>query len=299
MSRLAVARFDWRPFLISLVDEGLAHIQKRTWFMYTRTNIITSWRQGAVGSKADIIKSQDARFNWTSPWFYLIVLCCVMRKANNRKCMLICFYIWFQFRSLYIIFTVLARQVLVQSSSSSRARSKRVMNQTMFDVPDPLVVHVLLLTHEMFNNICLPHSWYPQFDSPCFLCAQNSQMIPPLWFIAVGWSWQMHDCLLILFVLQCHKQYWWLVLWTSRSVSCCMRTIFASWVMNQTSCSVCWISLVFMLPGKSWLWMRRNRWWCILAGLMCGSLCRSTVVLSSLQLIHLNIWAWHLHELWV
>jgi hypothetical protein len=44
-------------------------------------------------------------------------------------------------------FTVLARQVLVQSSSSSRARSKRVMNQTMFDVPDPPVVHVLLLTH--------------------------------------------------------------------------------------------------------------------------------------------------------
>ena len=45
-------------------------------------------------------------------------------------------------------FTVLARQVLVQSSSSSKARRKRVMNQTMFDVPDPLVVHVLLLTHE-------------------------------------------------------------------------------------------------------------------------------------------------------
>ena len=60
------------------------------------------------------------------------------------------------------MFTVLARQVLVQSSSSSRARNKRVMNQTMFDVPDPLVVHVLLLTHEFARNaICLPHSWYP------------------------------------------------------------------------------------------------------------------------------------------
>jgi len=35
---------------------------------------------------------------------------------------------------------------LVQSSSSSRARSNIVMNQTMFDVPGPLVVHVLLLT---------------------------------------------------------------------------------------------------------------------------------------------------------
>jgi len=68
---------------------------------------------------------------------------------------------------------------MVQSSSSSRARSKRVMNQTMFDVPDPLVVHVLLLTpplvvhvllltpssHRLkYNVICLPHSWYPQCD---------------------------------------------------------------------------------------------------------------------------------------
>jgi hypothetical protein len=34
---------------------------------------------------------------------------------------------------------------------------------------------------------------------PCFIHAQNSQMIPPLQFIAVGWSWQMLDCLLILF----------------------------------------------------------------------------------------------------
>ena len=45
--------------------------------------------------------------------------------------------------------TALARQVLIQSSSSSRARSKRVMNQTVFDVPDPLIVHVLLLTHKV------------------------------------------------------------------------------------------------------------------------------------------------------
>ena len=45
-------------------------------------------------------------------------------------------------------FAVLARQVLVQSSSNSRARNKRVMNQTVFDVPDPLVVRLLLLAHE-------------------------------------------------------------------------------------------------------------------------------------------------------
>jgi hypothetical protein len=76
-------------------------------------------------------------------------------------------------------FRVLARKVLVQSSSSSGARSKRVMNQTMFNVPDPFVVHVLLLTFEfMYNNICLPHFWYPQCGNPCFLCAPNTQMIP-------------------------------------------------------------------------------------------------------------------------
>jgi len=33
--------------------------------------------------------------------------------------------------------------VLVLSASSSRARSKRVTNQIMFDVLNPLVVHVL------------------------------------------------------------------------------------------------------------------------------------------------------------
>ena len=35
------------------------------------------------------------------------------------------------------------------------------MSQTMFDVPDPLVVHVLLLTHEFkYDSNCLPDSWY-------------------------------------------------------------------------------------------------------------------------------------------
>ena len=60
-------------------------------------------------------------------------------------------------------FTVLARQVLIQRSSSSRAHSKRVTNKTIFDVYVPLIVHVLLLTHEFMNdNICLPHSWHPK-----------------------------------------------------------------------------------------------------------------------------------------
>ena len=45
-------------------------------------------------------------------------------------------------------FTFAARQVLVQSPSSSKARSKGVMNKTMIDVPGPLVVLVLLLTKE-------------------------------------------------------------------------------------------------------------------------------------------------------
>ena len=66
----------------------------------------------------------------------------------------------------------------------------------MSNFPDPLVVHVLLLTHEfMYIVICLPHFWYPQCDSPCFSCAQNTQIIPPLQINAVGWSWQMLDCL--------------------------------------------------------------------------------------------------------
>ena len=38
----------------------------------------------------------------------------------------------------------------------------------MFDVPDPLDVHVLLLSHEfMYNIICLPHFW------PCFFVWQT------------------------------------------------------------------------------------------------------------------------------
>jgi len=73
----------------------------------------------------------------------------------------------------------LARQVLVQSSSSSRARSKRVMNQIMFNVPDPLVVHVLLLTHGLMYNVkYLPHSWYPQCDSlNCLICPNSPSLI--------------------------------------------------------------------------------------------------------------------------
>jgi hypothetical protein len=80
------------------------------------------------------------------------------------------------------MFTVLARQVLVQSSSSSRARSKRVMNQTMFEVPDPLVVHVLLLTHEFMysTNICLLHSWYPQCDIHVFMYPKFTDDSPSL-----------------------------------------------------------------------------------------------------------------------
>ena len=45
------------------------------------------------------------------------------------------------------------KRLLVQSSSSSRARSKSLMNQTTFDVPDPLVVHVLLLTHKFYVGV--------------------------------------------------------------------------------------------------------------------------------------------------
>jgi hypothetical protein len=67
-------------------------------------------------------------------------------RTKNGKCLLIC--LLSDFNSLFKHnSTVLARQVMIQSSSSGRARSKTVMNQTMFDVPDPLVVHVLLAPH--------------------------------------------------------------------------------------------------------------------------------------------------------
>jgi hypothetical protein len=78
-------------------------------------------------------------------------------------------------------FTVLARQVLVASAASEFIwqqgpyQAKRVMNQAMFEFPDPLVVHVLLslcmcCSHMSFkyDSMCPPHSWYPQCDSPCF-----------------------------------------------------------------------------------------------------------------------------------
>jgi len=50
----------------------------------------------------------------------------------------------FKFKTKYISHFQ-ARQVLVLSSSSSRARSKRVSSQTVFIVLDPLLVVVLLL----------------------------------------------------------------------------------------------------------------------------------------------------------
>ena len=72
----------------------------------------------------------------------------------------------------------------------------------MFDVPDPFFVYVLLLTHEfMYTNVfCLPHSWYPQCDSPSFLCAYNSKSDSHSWIYCSWLSWQlfMLDCLLIL-----------------------------------------------------------------------------------------------------
>jgi len=130
-----------------------------------RINISTSWLQGAVGFRFQGRYKESNTLFQLNKSLVLIVLCCVRCKRQKRKCLLICFISEFNY-TLYIQFYSLARQVLVQSSSSSRACSKRVANQTMFDVPDPLVVHVLLLTHEfLYNNICLHHSWYPHCDS--------------------------------------------------------------------------------------------------------------------------------------
>jgi len=77
--------------------------------------------------------------------------------------------IWFQFAFDTRLITVLARQLLVQSSSSS----KRVMNQTRFDVPDPLVV-LLSLYKMSFASLILG---ILSVTDPCLLRVQN-KMIP-------------------------------------------------------------------------------------------------------------------------
>ena len=76
-----------------------------------------------------------------------------IEQVLGSDCAVLCDVFWHPVKCLLICnqevfmhgFTVSARQALVQSSSSSRARSKRVVNQTMFDVLDPTVMHVLLL----------------------------------------------------------------------------------------------------------------------------------------------------------
>jgi len=47
---------------------------------------------------------------------------------------------------------------------------------------NPLVVHVLLLTHEfVYDNICIPHSWYPQCEqSMFFMCPKHTDSSPSL-----------------------------------------------------------------------------------------------------------------------
>ena len=78
------------------------------------------------------------------------------------------------------------------------------MNQTIFYVPDPLVMHVLLLTHEsMHNNICLPHSWYPQCDRACFfMCPNLTDDSPSLIYcgrLVLADAWSLTD------FIQCHS----------------------------------------------------------------------------------------------
>jgi hypothetical protein len=46
--------------------------------------------------------------------------------------------------------------------------------------------------HELYNTNGEEDSSHLTY--PCFKRAQNSQMIPPLLFVAVGWSWQMLSC---------------------------------------------------------------------------------------------------------
>jgi len=60
------------------------------------------------------------------------------------------------------------------------------MNQTMFDVPDPLIVHVLLLTHGFkYNVLCyLPPSFlvssvWQMFSNMKFMCPKDTDGDPP------------------------------------------------------------------------------------------------------------------------
>ena len=56
-------------------------------------------------------------------------------------------------------------------------------------------------------NICIPHFWYPQCDITVHVFPKYTKIIPPLWLIAVGWSWQMLNCFFwFSSVLQRHKQ---------------------------------------------------------------------------------------------
>jgi hypothetical protein len=90
------------------------------------------------------------------------------------------------------------RQVLGQSSTSSRACRKGGVNLTMFDVPDPCCACAAPNTWVLCKTILasLILGILSQSNSPCFLCAQNTRMIiPPLWFNAVSWSWQTLGCI--------------------------------------------------------------------------------------------------------
>jgi len=108
--------------------------------------------------------------------------------------------IWFQFRSLY---TILARQVPVQSSSSSRAHSNRVMDHAWCSRPSHCACaapHTWVLCLIMFASSFLVSSvWQSMFS-----CTQNTQAtIFPLWFNTVDWSCQTLDCL-TGFILWCN-----------------------------------------------------------------------------------------------
>ena len=78
-------------------------------------------------------------------------------KTNNGNCLLICLISDFNF-ALYTRSYSLSQAIAGSKFIYSRARSKRVMNQTMSDVLDPLVVHVLLLTLIIFASSFLVSS---------------------------------------------------------------------------------------------------------------------------------------------
>jgi len=165
---------DWR------LPERNTLSRTAVWRML-RTDISTSWLQGAVGSKADI-KSQNSLFQGV-----------LVDKEREVPANML--YIWFQFRSLY---TILQSETgnfwfRVHLAAGSAAKEWWTKPRLMFQTLS------LCMCCSSQMSLCImlfasPRAWYPHCDrcsasNMKSMCPRNTQMmIPPFWFSAVGWS---------------------------------------------------------------------------------------------------------------